>query len=99
MGAWLLVAPHGFATVCGDFEHNARSYQEHIRRVAAQTKMWVIGTDAVMGRVTGGVWKGRYHVGCSTIANPEGEAVAVGKFLHPDLIVYEIRVGGKSGGR
>ena len=99
MGAWLLIAPHGFATECGNFAQNARSYQEHIRRVAAHTKMWVIGTDAVMGKVTGGVWKGRYHIGCSTIANPEGEAVAVGKFLRPDLTVYEIPIGGKSGGR
>ena len=89
-GAWLLITPHGFAESPGRFAQNAKGYQEHIRNIAKHTKMWVVGTDAVMGKVTGGAWKGKYHVGCSTIANPAGEAVAVGKFLHPDLIIYDI---------
>jgi len=90
MGAWLLIAPHGFAEESGKLVKNAASYQAHIRRVAGHTKMWVVGTDAVMGRVSGGAWEGRYHTGCSTIANPKGEVVAVGRFMHPDLIIYDV---------
>jgi len=90
MGAWLLVAPHGFAAAEGEMPKNAVEYQEHIRKVAASTGLWVVGTDAVLGRIKGGEWKGYLHSGCSMIARPDGSAAAVAKFKQPDLIIYDI---------
>lgn len=90
MGAWLLIAPHGFAAPESEMPKNSAEYQEHIRKVAASSKLWVIGTDAVLGRVKGGEWKGYLHSGCSMIARPDGSAAAVAKFKQPDLIIYDI---------
>lgn len=89
-GAWLLLAPHGFAADEDDISKNARDYQEHIRSVARETGMWVVGCDAVLATITGGKWKGKLHSGCSTVANPEGDAVAVGKLKQPDLVICDI---------
>jgi N-carbamoylputrescine amidase len=89
-GAWLLVAPHGFAAEPAKLEGNAKEYQAHIRNVAAKTKLWVIGTDAVLGTVQGGAWKGRLHSGCSLVARPDGTSAIVAKFKQPDLIVFDI---------
>jgi len=90
LGAWLLIAPHGFAAKVGNLRDNSQGYQEHIRTVARESKLWVIGTDTVMGKVAGGAWKGQYHTGCSTIADPNGNAVVVAKFLQPDMVFYDI---------
>src|SRR5262249_1376943 len=57
-GAWLLIAPHGFAAEETKLEANSREYQEHIRNVAGKTGLWVIATDTVLGTVQGGAWKG-----------------------------------------
>jgi len=89
-GAWLLIAPHGFAAEESKLEQNSRDYQSHIKKVAASTGLWVIGTDAVLSRVQGGAWKGRLHSGCSMIARPDGSAAIVGKFKEPDLVVFDI---------
>ncbi|MDO8586407.1 MAG: carbon-nitrogen hydrolase family protein [Armatimonadota bacterium] len=89
-GAWLLITPHGFAAKSGDLRSNANGYQEHIQNIGKQTGMWVVGTDTVLGKVAAGQWKGWWHTGCSTIASPKGEAAAVAKFLHPDLVVFDI---------
>jgi len=90
MGAWLLIAPHGFAAAESEMQKNAVEYQQHISKVAANTKLWVVGTNAVLGRVKGGDWKGYLHCGCSMIARPDGSAAAVAKFKQPDLIIYDI---------
>jgi predicted amidohydrolase len=90
LGAWLLIAPHGFAAEEAKLEENAAAYQRHIRKVAGNAKLWVIGTDAVLGTVKGGAWKGQLHSGCSTIARPDGSAAVVGKFRQPDLVIYDI---------
>lgn len=90
LGASLLVAPHGFAAEPAKLEENAREYQAHIRNVAAKTKLWVIGTDAVLGTVQGGAWKGRLHSGCSLVARPDGTSAMVAKFKQPDLIIFDI---------
>jgi predicted amidohydrolase len=90
LGAWLLIAPHGFAAEPDRMEQNAKDYQRHISNVAAKTGLWVIGTDAVLGTVQGGQWKGRLHSGCSMIARPDGTAAVVAKFREPDLVVFEI---------
>ena len=92
-GAWLLIAPHGFAAKSSNLKSNSEGYQQHIRTVAKHTGMWVIGTDTVLGKVVGGAWKGMWHSGCSTLANPNGEAAAVGKFLYPDLVICDIPAG------
>ena len=92
-GAWLLLAPHGFADEESKLELNSKSYQDHIRRVAATTRLWVVGTDAVLGTVQGGAWKGRLHSGCSVVARPDGTAAIVAKFRQPDLIVFDIPPG------
>jgi len=89
-GAWLLVAPHGFAAEESKLEQNSRDYQKHISNVAQSTKLWVIATDAVLGTVQGGAWKGWLHSGCSMVARPDGTAAAVGKFKEPDLVVVDI---------
>jgi predicted amidohydrolase len=89
-GGWLLVAPHGFAAKVGELEGNSNSFRRHICGTAKVAGLWVIGTDVVMGRIISGPWKGWLHTGKSTIANPKGEAVAVAKFLYPDLVVYDI---------
>lgn len=90
MGAWLLIAPHGFAAKESEMPKNAVEYQEHIRKVAVSTKLWVVGTDAVLGRVKGGEWKGYMHSGCSMVARPDGSAAVVAKFKEPDFIIYDI---------
>ena len=89
-GAWLLIAPHGFAAEPDKLEQNSKDYQKHIGKVAAKTGLWVIGTDAVLGTVQGGQWKGRLHSGCSMIARPDGTAAVVAKFREPDLVVFDI---------
>jgi N-carbamoylputrescine amidase len=89
-GAWLLIAPHGFAAEPERLEQNSKDYQKHICNVAAKTGLWVIGTDAVLGTVQGGQWKGRLHSGCSMIARPDGTAAIVAKFSEPDLVVFDI---------
>jgi predicted amidohydrolase len=89
-GAWLLIAPHGFAAEPDKLEQNAKDYQKHIRKVAAKTGLWVVGTDAVLGKVQGGQWKGRLHSGCSLVARPDGTAAIVAKFKEPDLVVFDI---------
>jgi N-carbamoylputrescine amidase len=90
LGAWLLIAPHGFAAEPDKLEQNSKDYQKHIGKVAAKTGLWVIGTDAVLGTVQGGQWKGRLHSGCSMIARPDGTAAIVAKFREPDLVVFDI---------
>jgi len=92
-GAWLLIAPHGFAAEESGLEENSRAYQAHIRKVAGKTKLWVIGTDAVLGTVQGGDWKGRLHSGCSLVARPDGTPAIVAKFKQPDFLVYDIPAG------
>jgi len=90
LGAWLLIAPHGFAAEPDKLEQNSKDYQKHIGKVAAKTGLWVIGTDAVLGTVQGGEWKGRLHSGCSMVARPDGTAAVVAKFREPDLVVFDI---------
>ncbi len=89
-GAWLLIAPHGFAAEQAKLPENARDYQAHIRNVAAKTGLWVVATDTVLGRVRGGAWKDRLHSGCSLVARPDGTALRVAKFKEPDFIVCDI---------
>jgi N-carbamoylputrescine amidase len=89
-GAWLLIAPHGFAEEPEKLEQNSKDYQKHIRNVAARTGLWVVGTDAVLGTVQGGQWKGRLHSGCSLVARPDGTAAIVAKFREPDLVLFDI---------
>lgn len=89
-GAWLLIAPHGFAEVPKKLEHNAAKFQNHISKVAAKTGLWVVATNTVLGEVRAGAWKGRLHSGCSTISRPDGTPAIVAKFEEPDLVVFEI---------
>ncbi len=92
-GAWLLLTPHGFAAPVDEMEKNARAFQDHIRRIAAKTGMWVAGTNVVLARVKGGAWKDQMHCGCSTVARPDGTAAVAGKFKQPDLILHDIPAG------
>ena len=92
-GAWLLIAPHGFAAEESKLEQNSREYQNHIRKVAGATRLWVVATDAVLGTIQGGAWKGQLHSGCSLVARPDGTAAIVAKFKQPDLIVFDIPAG------
>jgi N-carbamoylputrescine amidase len=89
-GAWLLIAPHGFAAEKAMLEQNSKDYQAHICKVAAHSKLWVIGTNTVQGVVQGGAWKGRLHSGCSTVARPDGSPAIVAKFKEPDLVIFDI---------
>jgi predicted amidohydrolase len=88
--AWLLIAPHGFAAEESDMADNAISFMNHIKKVAGETKLWVIGTNTSLSVIAGGEWKGRPHSGCSTIASPGGKAVTIGRFKVPDLIIFDI---------
>ncbi len=90
LGAWLLIAPHGFAAEPNRLEQNSKEYQQHICKVAGQTGLWVVGTDSVLGEVRGGAWKGWLHSGCSMVARPDGTAAIVAKFKEPDLVVFDI---------
>jgi N-carbamoylputrescine amidase len=90
LGAWLLVAPYGFAAEPSRLEQNSEEFQTHILSVAAGTGLWVIGTNSVQGAVQGGPWKGWVHSGCSTIGRPDGTAGATGKFAEPDLVVVDV---------
>jgi endonuclease/exonuclease/phosphatase family metal-dependent hydrolase/predicted amidohydrolase len=89
-GAWLLIAPHGFAAEQTKLLQNSEDYQKHIRGVAEKTGLWVVATDAARARVKGGPWKGRLHSGCSLVARADGSAAVVAKFKEPDLIVFDI---------
>jgi len=90
LGAWLLIAPHGFAAEPGKLEQNSREYQSHICNVASKTGLWVVGTDAVLGTVRGGAWSGRLHSGCSVVARPDGTPAIIAKFKQPDFVVFDI---------
>lgn len=90
LGAWMLIAPHGFAARENDLADNAIAFMNHIKKVAGESKLWVIGTNTCLSVIAGGEWKGRPHSGCSTIADPSGKAVTIGKFREPDLIFYDI---------
>jgi N-carbamoylputrescine amidase len=94
LGGWLLVAPYGFAAEENQMEANAKEFQDHVRKVARQTGLWVIGTDAVLGTIQGGAWKGQLHNGSSMVARPDGTAAIVGKFKQPDLVVFDIPAAG-----
>lgn len=89
-GAWMLIAPHGFAAEAAKLEQNSKDYQNHIQKVSQNTRLWVIATDAVLGTVRGGAWKGWLHSGCSMVARPDGTAATVAKFKEPDLVVFDI---------
>ncbi len=90
LGAWLLIAPHGFAAEPAKLEQNSKEFQAHISKVAAHARLWVIGTDTVLGVVQGGAWRGRLHSGCSMVARPDGSPAIVAKFKEPDLISFDI---------
>ena len=89
-GAWLLITPHGFAAPVNDLFDNGVSFINHIKKVAKQTKLWVIGTNTGLSEVAGGKWKGYRHSGGSTIADPAGKAVAIGRFIETDLVIFDI---------
>ncbi len=93
LGAWLLITPHGFAAKENDLDNNAVEYMNHIKSLAARTKLWVVGTNSCFSLVSGGEWEGYLHSGCSTIADPDGKVVAIGKLKEPDLIIYDIPSG------
>jgi len=90
LGGWLLLTPHGFAAENDDLVNNSIEFMNHIKGLAASTKLWVVGTNACLSRIAGGEWKGFLHSGCSTVAGPGGKAVATGAFNRPDLIIYDI---------
>jgi len=90
LGAWLLIAPHGFAAPIDKLEGNAHSFNTHIKDMAKGSGLWVIGANCVMGQIASGDWKGWMHSGRSTVANPAGETFAAGKFQYPDLVVCDI---------
>lgn len=92
-GAWLLVAPHGFAAEQSRLKQNATEFQNHICNIAGASGLWVVGTNAVLGTVQGGAWKGWSHSGCSTLARSDGAPAAVARFNEPDLVVFEIPAG------
>ena len=89
-GAWLLITPHGFAAEVEKLKKNSEEFQEHIRKIAGHTKMWVIGTNTCLGPIASGAWKGRPHSGCSTLARPDGSAATVARFNSPDLVLFDI---------
>ncbi|MHB1033706.1 MAG: carbon-nitrogen hydrolase family protein [Pirellulales bacterium] len=90
LGAWLLVAPHGFAASQENLKKNAGEFQDHIRGVAKDARLWVVGTNTCRGPVKAGAWQGWPHSGCSTLARPDGSAAVVAKFNTPDLVVFDI---------
>lgn len=90
LGAWLLITPHGFAAKVEDLDNNAVEYMNHIKGLAARTKLWVVGTNSCLSLIAGGEWKGYLHSGCSTIADPKGKAVVIGRLKETDLVVYNI---------
>ena len=97
LGAWLLITPHGYAAADADLPDNAVRYMNHIRNIARQTGMWVIGPNTCRSIIGGGEWKGRQHSGCSTIAAPTGKAMIFGKYNQTDMIIYDIVRDGKNG--
>jgi len=93
LGAWLLLAPHGFAEKEEDLLDNGVSFITHIKNVAGKTGLWVAAADTGLSRVAGGDWAGYLHSGCSTVARPDGKVHAVGPFIQPALVVCDIPAG------
>lgn len=89
-GAWLLIAPHGFAAKQEDLFDNAVAFINHIKHVAEKTALWVVAANTARSEVAGGDWKGYRHSGASTVADPSGKAKAIGRFLEPDLVIHDI---------
>lgn len=89
-GAWLLLAPHGFAAEVVRMKKNAEEFQAHISGVAKKTGMWVAGTNVALAKVKGGAWAGQMHCGCSMVARPDGTAAVVGPFAEAALVMCEI---------
>ncbi|GMV90612.1 MAG: hypothetical protein AMXMBFR82_03900 [Candidatus Hydrogenedentota bacterium] len=89
-GAWLLIAPHGFAAKQEDLFDNAVAFINHVKQVAEKTALWVVAANTARSEVAGGGWKGYRHSGASTIADPSGNAKAIGRLLEPDLVIYDI---------
>lgn len=89
-GAWLLIAPHGFAAPVAEMEKNAREYADHIRRVALGTGMWVAAANVALACVKGGDWRGQMHCGVSRVVRPDGSAAVEARFKTPDLVVCDI---------
>lgn len=92
-GAWLLMAPHGFAAEIARMETNAQEFADHIRRVAAGTGMWVAAANVAGGLIRGGAWKGQMHCGCSRVVRPDGSVAAAGRFNAPDLVLCDVPPG------
>jgi predicted amidohydrolase len=92
-GAWLLIAPHGFAAEIGRMEANAEEFADHIRRVATGAGMWVAAANVARSLVKGGAWKGQMHCGCSRVARPDGTVAAAGEFNVPGLVLCDIPPG------
>ncbi len=89
-GAWLLIAPHGFAAPVAEMEKNAREFAAHVRKIATQTGMWVAAANVALARVKGGEWKNQMHCGCSTVVRPDGSVAALGEFKRPGVVVCDI---------
>jgi predicted amidohydrolase len=89
-GAWLLIAPHGFAAPVAEMEKNAREFAAHVRKIATQTGMWVAAANVALARVKGGEWKNQMHCGCSTVVRPDGSVAALGEFTRPGVVVCDI---------
>lgn len=96
-GAWLLIAPHGFAAPVQEMEKNAREYAEHIHKLAARTGMWVVAPNVARGLVKGGAWQGQMHCGRSRVVAPDGNVIALGKFNEPDLVICDIPAASAEG--
>jgi N-carbamoylputrescine amidase len=92
-GAWLLIAPHGFAAEIERMETNAQEFADHIRRVATGTGLWVAAANVARGLVKGGAWKGQMHCGRSRVVRPDGTEAAAGEFNLPDLVLCDIPSG------
>jgi predicted amidohydrolase len=90
LGAWLLISPYGFAEKESDLPDNSVSYLNHVKKVAGESKLWVIGTDSAISEIAGGEWQGYLHSGCSIVADPQGKAKAIGKFKATDLVIFDI---------
>lgn len=94
MGAQLLLSPSAWA-VPADHDNRAQPYgalwREAYAELSRSFQMPIVGVSSV-GELTAGPWAGKRCIGCSLIIDKQGQAVMMGPYGEPALLVAELEL-------